>query len=104
MAEWYDAESITDVWLDAPDEPQLSLIVEAALIQVQEYAPALPDGGGIPANYRQAQVMQTRNLWNATRVDAGGGSGDGDFIIRPFPLDWQVKALLRPKRGVPVIG
>ena len=56
----------------------------------------------IPTRYALAQLMQAKNMWNAGRVDASGGIGDGgDFVIRPVPLDWHVKQLLRPKRGAP---
>lgn len=106
MQDWYTADEIAELWRDAPDDEfgELTTLVGAALAQVKAYAPALRADKPVPDNYREAQLMQTRNLWNAARVDAGGGAGEGEFILRPRPLDWQVTALLRPKRGVPVIG
>lgn len=106
VGEWFDEDTIRDVWIDAPDDEEtLEMLVGAALVQVQTYIAWDPEStADVPANYRQAQLMQTRNLWNAAAVDPSGGMGGGDFVLRPFPLDWQVKLLLKPKGAVPVIG
>ena len=69
------------------------------------YAPALNDGQYPPLNYRRAQLMQARNLWNAGKVDPStGDQGEGSFILSPVPLDWTVKQVLRPKQGRKPIG
>lgn len=104
---WLTNDEVSTLWVDAPeDEFTLTLLVEAALAQVTDFAPAAPEDSPtpVPPNFKLAQLMQTRNLWNASQVDTGGGMGEGDFVVRPFPLDWQVKALLRPKRGIPLVG
>lgn len=93
-AEWPDADRETDV--------RLFQLLELARQQVTAYAPALAADQRPPANYRYAQIMQARNLMNAGRAE-GGESGE-DFVLRPFPLDWMVKQVLRPKTGVPVVG
>jgi len=66
-------------------------------------APAEPDNvEDIPARYALGQFLQAKNMWNAGRVDASGGLGDGEgFVMRPTPLDWHIKQVLRPKRGAP---
>lgn len=92
--EWADAEALTDI--------QLFQVLELGRQQVVEYAPNLPEDAVVPLNYRHAQLMQARNLLNAGRAE-GGEQGE-DFVLRPFPLDWMVKQVLRPKRGVPVVG
>lgn len=108
MATWHTPESIRAEWLDAEQisDPQLVTLLNAAQEQVLAYAPALVGAPvTIPDSWRLAHQMQTQNLYNASRVDAQGGIGDGDtFVIRPHPLDWQVKALLRPNRGRPHVG
>lgn len=105
-------------WLDAPEQDSiLSDLLEVAKVQVLAFAPERPstpgtlDGGDadtdftVPTSYRVAQLMQTRNLWNASKVDpASGGMGEDSFVVRPFPMDWVVKNIIRPKRGKPVIG
>jgi hypothetical protein len=27
--------------------------------------------------------------------------GEDTFVLRPFPLDWTIKQVLRPKRAIP---
>ena len=103
MGTWHDIESAREQWLDAEtiSDDTLEALLEVAQSQVIAYAPALPTED-VPTNYAYAQLRQAQNLWNAGRVDALGGVGDGnDFVARPFPLDWHVKAILRPARGRP---
>lgn len=108
MASWHDVESARDRWVDAPlDDDQLQELLDVAQGQVIAYAPALPEPEegenlDIPAHYRTGQLMQARNIWNAQKVDAAsGGMGEDTFVARPHPLDWMVKQVLRPRRGVP---
>ncbi|MFC5930207.1 hypothetical protein D6T64_05645 [Cryobacterium melibiosiphilum] len=58
----------------------------------------------VPLRYKQAQLMQTRNLWNAAKSDPSGQMGDDGFVIRPFPMDWVIKGIIRPKNPVPVVA
>lgn len=115
LVEWYDLEAIrakddtthSSVWAEAEDIPDTLLtdLLFIARSSVEAYAPALPadtPAGRCPVAYRHAQLMQTRNLWNATQVDSGGGFGGDDYTIRPMPLDWIIKQILRPKTAVPV--
>lgn len=95
---WYNESTIEDVWPEAPMNDEVrGLIVATAQNDVVEFAPELPEDATIPANYRLAQLMQARNLWNAGRTDSDGGVGDGEFVFRPFPLDRQIRQILRPK-------
>lgn len=102
-----DTETGSPVWAEAADIPTdlLTDLLFIARDSVVAFAPALPEdtpSGKCPVAYRHAQFMQTRNLWNATEVDSGGGFGDGEYTIRPMPLDWIIKQILRPKTAVPV--
>ena len=74
--------------------------------QVLEFAPALADDAPIPDSYRSAQWKQAKNLWNANKANpSSGDTGDPDgFSLTIYPLDWQIRQILRPKRGVPVVG
>lgn len=105
-AGWHNLDSIRAEWPDAEAIPDWSLfaLLEVARDQCVAFAPALADDAPVPTRYREAQRIQARNVWNAARVAPDGTVGQDDFIIRPFPLDWHVKAILRPKRGIPVIG
>lgn len=113
---WLTDDEIADLWEDdAPDEPMLSMVCAAARSDCRRYAErpissldsdADDDGeqADLIQSFHTAQFMQTRNTWNASRVDPDGSTGEGDFVVRPFPLDWQVKAKLRPRGGIPAIG
>jgi hypothetical protein len=65
------------------------------------------DGEPIPRphpNLVLAQITQARNIWNAVKTDpATQGIGDEGFVIRPFPMDWTVKNLIRPLTAIPVV-
>jgi hypothetical protein len=96
-ASWVDARAV--------DDDVLYEILQIAKHQVIEYAPALAEDADVPQSYRLGQILQARNTYNSSIVDASSGDiGADTFVIRPFPLDWQVKQLLRPRRGNPVVG
>jgi hypothetical protein len=122
---WLTDQEIVDNWPDAPESDfMLSLLNESAIAACTAFAPEIdtyvqtPDDGlspgehllippaptTVPANFKHAQLIQVRNLWNASRVDPNGSTGQGDFAVTPFPLDWQVKALLRPNNPRWVVG
>lgn len=114
MATWHTPESARDQWADAPGDPDdegdlLIELLDVARVQVEAYAPILtPPAEGeavdVPTHYRYAQLMQARNIWNASIVSPGGELGETDFAITPHPLDWTVKQMLRPHRAKPVVG
>lgn len=110
MATWHTpttARDLAELWpdVDALSDETLTVLLDVAQAQVIAYAPALPADvapDGIPSLCVLGQLQQAKNVWNAARVDASGGVGDGsDFVIRPTPLDWHIKQLLRPKKGRP---
>ena len=105
--EWATLAISRTQWIDSRtiDDDVLFELLQIAKTQVIEYAPALAEGAAVPTHYRMGQILQARNLYNGALVDATNGDiGSDTFTIRPFPLDWQVKQLLRPRRGVPVTG
>lgn len=104
--QWYSAGTAVDDWPDAAailDTNTITVYLEAAKSQVLAYAPPLDDGAPIPQSYAIAQLMQTRNIWNASKVSPAGNIGDGSFASTPFPLDWMVRQMLRPRRGIPAV-
>lgn len=103
---WHILDTIRAEWPDADVIPDATLwaLLDVAREQVVAFAPALGEDAPIPTHYREAQRIQARNIWTAARVSPDGALGGDDFTVRPFPLDWHVKQLLRPKRGVPVVG
>jgi hypothetical protein len=103
---WPDEATLLAVWPDIIDleDDTITVLVGAAQVQCEAFAPVLAEDAEVPVTYKMAVAMQTRNLWNATEVSPGGETGEGDFVVRPFPMDWHVKSLLRPKRGRPLVG
>lgn len=66
-------------------------------------APVPPAVVPIPDAWRQAQLVQARNILNAAQ--ASTGQVDPDMTAyEPRPMDWWVKQLLRPESGVPIVG
>lgn len=127
MANWHTVESIRMYWDDAnqiEDDllEELLLVAQSAVIAYaptpKEEFPELTldewedawDGAwgaesdAIPTRFRVAQMMQVRNLWNASRVGVDGSNGGPTFEIQPRPLDWHVKQILRPARGRFLVG
>lgn len=117
--EWLTIEDARDRWRDATaSDVELYELLESARVQCEAFAPTLPENieydeelplvgsspHRVPIHYRHAQLMQARNMWNAAKVDPKGHVGADGFAVTIFPMDWAVKALLRPKRGKPVIG
>ena len=103
---WHTLDSARDEWTDAPTtDASLWTVLEIAKEQVIEFGPLIPEGDLPPTRFVQAQLMQARNTWNAVVVDPSNGQiGDDSFQIRPFPLDWSVKNVIRPKKAVPWVG
>ncbi len=98
---WHNLASARDEWADAPyDDVQLAELLDVAKGAVIAFAPVSET---VPVNYRKAQLVQARNVWNAAKVAPSGDMGDGTYVITPRPLDWHVQQLLRPKKGVPSI-
>jgi hypothetical protein len=91
--EWPDSDGLSDV--------QLFQVLELGRQQVAAYAPKLALNTRPPVNYRHAQLMQARNLLNAGRAE---GEGEGEFVLRPFPLDWMVRQTLRPHQIIGVVA
>ena len=102
VTDWHTLDSIRDEWADAEHIPDALLyrMLEVSKGEVLSYGPTLADDDVIPSRFKDAQGMQARNRWNARRVSPDGGMGSEEFVIRPFPLDWHVKATIRPKRVV----
>jgi hypothetical protein len=125
MAEWHTVATARDQWADAPydedgGDDTLTQLLSVAKNAVRAYAPTAGDGyvidddgyivpgdpSSVPDNYVVAQLMQARNVWNSSKASPSSGNFDGGdvYALSSFPLDWQVRQLLRPKQGRPVIA
>lgn len=114
MGTWHTADTVRAEWPDAVqiDDGLLEQLVVVAQDAVLAYAPDLPaftptedvPDQPIPDRYRVAQLIQVKNVWNAAIATASGDYGGDTYAIQPRPLDWHVKALLRPAVGRPRVG
>lgn len=53
-----------------------------------------------PFSWELAQIAQTRAIYRAQQANADDGMGDLPNTVTVFPMDWTVKNLLRPKKGL----
>lgn len=104
--EWLQSSGELDTyWPLAQDEAEfypLDRLLAAARVQCEAFAPTVPEGE-VPENYRVAQAMQTRALFRSQRAGGGDQFGADGMTVTVFPMDWTVKALLRPKKGAPKV-
>lgn len=95
---WATIGDMRAEWRDAPKgDLQLWRLLRVARVQVEAFAPGPALVARPSTNLVLAQQTQARNIWNAIKTDpANQGIGDEGFVIRPFPMDWTVKNLIRP--------
>lgn len=118
MASFYTVEELRTRWgSGAPSDERAAELLAVSMQQCLAYAPIPVDYTAlfeallgdevpdliVPPGHREAHFQQARNIWNAAKVGPNGSQGD-TFGLSPFPLDWHVQQLLRPKTGVPVVG
>lgn len=127
MTTWYSAttpeqtDRLLAAWSDAPieDLELCNFLLDVARMQVEEFAPAIPDANpivdafeeelgtatdpavGVPFNLVYAQLVQAQNLWNAGRAQSEGVVGSERYSFTPRPLDKTVRSIIRPTSGVP---
>ena len=106
-----DDKALIDVdFRDAPaDDSVLATYLASAYTQCVEYLPhtrdpqtcelVLEEPDTIPRTWVQAQVLQAAGLYRATIASGSSGQAgiDGQAITL-YPMDWQVRNLLRPRR------
>lgn len=96
-----DDPVVTRYWPQAADEATetVTALLASSREQCEAYAPALADDVRIPNSWVHAQVLQARALYRSMIAGDSNGVGADGFTVTVFPMDWTVKALLRPKRG-----
>lgn len=98
---WLTLEQARGEWADAPlDDLLLFQILETAKEQCIQYGPALAADAVIPQRYVQAQLMQSRAIYQSVLANQNEQIGIDAFAVRVFPLDFTIRAMLRPKRAV----
>lgn len=100
-------------WADARDidDTTLSELVDTAWARCVPFLPAAQlaiyvDGtlpGGIVLRWREAVMLDARDLWRAAQRDGDVVAFDA-YAMRVRPLSDTVRSLLRPRTGVPMVG
>lgn len=99
--EWLSLEQARAQWADAPlDDVFLFQILDTAKTQCAEYAPALAANAVIPVPYIQAQLLQARAIYQSVIANQNDNVGIEGFAVRVFPLDFTIRAMLRPKKAI----
>lgn len=96
-----DVEAIWPGAIGVADDT-LAAYLAAAAESCEAFAPNLPAGTAFPASWATAQILQARAIARAGRTGAGDQEGGFGETVTVFPMDWQVKQLLRPI-GVPKV-
>lgn len=98
---WLTLEQARLQWSDAPlDDVFLYQILDTAKTQCVAYAPALPLGATVPIAYVQAQLLQARAIFQSVIANQQDSVGVEGFQVRVFPLDFTIRAMLRPKKAI----
>lgn len=107
---WVDVDALiaSTSWAAHADPDDLAEALEAAHEECVLYGPL--DNAGrrwtaestapIPARLPRAQALQARARIRAAVTSASDAQGFDGVQITVFPMDWQVKQLLRPRRAV----
>ncbi len=107
---WLTDEQAIALWADAANlEPDvLTLLLDSAYEDCVEFLPCLPEGEDYAdmatPSRMLAQAYQAKSRYNALLAGNDGAVGPEGNSLTLFPLDWQVKQLLRPKKGRPTFG
>jgi hypothetical protein len=102
---WLKMDEARSLWADAPvNDVYLFQLLDSAKTQCATYAPTLGLTDIVPNNYKQAQLMQVRAVYMSFISNQNDSVGVDGYQVRTFPLDWNIKALLRPKSGRPVMS
>lgn len=107
MDGWHSISTMKNEWSNRLNDVQAYSVLSAARVAIEEYG-WTGAGSGVnlpPLRARQAQLLQARNIYNAAIADPANRDAEGNlFITTPFPLDHNIRQILRPRRAVPVVG
>lgn len=97
-----DAKLLDVAWKDRPkDDAVLAVYLAGAHTQCVDYLGAEPQTPA--ANHKLAEIYQARALQRAGWVGSGEQAGIDGFGVTVYPMDWNVKRLLRPEAARMVV-
>lgn len=98
-------ELLVELWPGSADlsPAALEVVLESARDQCVAYGPALSDPDNPPRRWLMAQALQAKALTVAGFAGAQDSTGGFGETVTVYPMDWQVKNLLRPNQGKPYV-
>ena len=103
---WVTLVHTRELWPDADvlEDDVLTAYLRSAYESCVAFAPALAADVEVPESWRVAQVMQARAVYRSLKAGGRDQVGPDGFTVTVYPLDWNVRQQLRPKRGRPLVG
>lgn len=109
MSTWYTSATIRNVWRESKDMSDQEVVELLAVAREECEAYAYPediaDADNIPARVALAHRLHAQAIWNSQKTQ---GRDDDSTLsgqtVTVYPMDWQVKQHLRPRRPVPGIA
>lgn len=100
-------ERLPELWPGSVDltDAALELVLAAAAEACEAFQPraaAANLADELPASWVYAQILQARGIARAGTTGTGDTAGFGETVT-VYPMDWNVKQLLRPRKA-PVIA
>jgi len=97
-------ERLAELWPGSVDltEDALELVLAAAAEACEDFQPKTAtanDSDTLKASWVMAQILHAKGLARAGFVGASDQTGFPGETVTVYPMDWQVKNLLRPKKA-----
>lgn len=101
---WISLSQAAAWWSDAPSEnpSYLYMLLYAAKRAILGWAKELPEGTPPPPHYIDGQLLQAQAIYTLGQSNPQESVGFEQLSVRVYPLDWNIKQLVRPRRAIPV--
>ena len=107
---WNTPAEAKKVWADANSfaDPDLQMLLDSAHIDCFTFLDPMdgvdPEPAAANASMKLAEIYQARARYQAILAAGDDQVGPDGATVTVFPLDWQVKQLLRPTPGRITVG
>lgn len=115
---WNTPDEAKALWADAANltNETLQLLLDSAYRDCFRFLDPLdgldplregavpPPSADLTASLRLAEIYQARARYNAVKTAGDNQVGQEGMTVTVFPMDWQVKQLLRPTPGRPSVA
>ena len=94
-----DREFVASEWPESEEISDESYIayMSTAHAMCAAYAPALPEGEGIPDSWLLAEIFQARDIWAVSQAGNRDAIGPDGFPMPVTRLNFLARDILRPR-------